>query len=126
MSLNTTSVMSGLEARAARGGSFLMVTEETLGKVEKFNKFGGPALGFATTVFDMAMASSSHDRCVAAVAGTSSVGGGWAAAKVGVWAGGFTGPAAPVAVPAFAGLFALGGGYGMAKVGQFIGDVVCT
>lgn len=125
LSLGTTSGMTGLEKHLARGGVLPMVTAESLENIGKATKFGGPALGFATTVFDMAMADNFHETCVAALAGASSVGGGWGAGEFGAFLGTFTGPAAPIAVPAFAGLFALGGGYGMSKVGQFVGDVVC-
>ena len=125
MSLGTGSVMSGLEKHLARGGVLPMVTAESLENVCKATKFGGPALGFATTVFDMAMADNFHDRCAAGLAGLAGAGGGWGGAEFGAFLGTFTGPAAPAAVPILAIAGAFGGGYGMAKLGTFVGDVVC-
>ena len=87
MSLGTGSVMSGLEKHLARGGVLPMVTAESLENVCKATKFGGPALGFATTVFDMAMADNFHDRCAAGLAGLAGAGGGWGGAEFGTFVG---------------------------------------
>ncbi len=125
ISLGSSSVMSGLEKHIARGGSLPMVTTETVEKVGKAMKFGGPALGIATTVFDMAMADNFHDRCIAAIAGASGVGGGWGGAELGALAGAATGPFAPVGVPALAFVGAIGGGAGSAALGKIVGDIVC-
>lgn len=125
VSLGAGSVMSGLEMHVARGGSLPMLTEESIEKVGKSMKFGGPALGVATTVFDMAMADSGKDRCIALVAGIAGGGGGWAMAEAGAAAGAATGPAAPVMVPVLAVAGALGGGKYGADFGKFIGDVLC-
>lgn len=125
ISTGTGSMMSGLEKHVGRGGGLPMLTEETLAKVGKTTKFGGPALAVATTIFDMAMADSTHDRCVAAVAGAAGGGGGWGGAELGAFLGAFTGPAAPVAVPALALLLGAGGAVGGSGLGKFVGDVVC-
>lgn len=125
MSLGTSSVMSGLEKHVARGGSLPMLTEESIEKVGKSMKFGGPALGVATTVFDMAMADSGKDRCIALVAGMAGGGGGWAMAEAGAAVGALTGPGAPIAVPVLAVAGALGGGRYGADFGEFVGDVLC-
>lgn len=45
-------------------------------------KFGGPAVTVATTIFDMVMADSRHDRCVALAAGAAGGLGSWGGAKV--------------------------------------------
>ncbi|WP_286137580.1 hypothetical protein [Mycobacterium sp. IS-3022] len=125
ISMNTGAAMSGLEKHVARGGSLPMLTADSVENIGKTMKFGGPALGAATTVFDMVMADSGKDRCIALVAGIAGGGGGWAGAEFGAAAGLATGPAAPVFVPTLAVLFAFGGSYGGAELGKFVGDVVC-
>lgn len=125
ISLATTTGMSGLEKHVARGGSLPMVTAESVDNIGKAMKFGGPALTTATTVFDMVMADSGKDRCIALVAGVVGGGGGWGGAELGAALGGFGGIAAPVTVPL--GAIVLGGlgAFGGVEMGQFIGEVVC-
>ena len=96
-------LVSGLEKHIERGGSLPMVTAESLENVGKATKFGGPALSLATTVFDMMMAESGRDACIAAVAGAGGFGGGWGGAEIGAEAGAAASlafpPAAAVLVP---------------------------
>ena len=125
MSTGAGAAMSGLEKHLERGGSLPMVTAESLESASRATKFGGPALSLATTVFDMMMADSGRDACIAAVAGAGGFGGGWGGAEAGAAAGAVIPPFAPVAVPALATLFAFGGGYWGADLGEFVGGVVC-
>ena len=125
MSVVTTSGMSGLEKHIGRGGSLPMVTAESVDNIGKTMKFGGPALSAATTVFDMVMADTARDKCVALVSGVVGGGGGWGGAELGAAAGAATGPAALYLVPTLAGAFALLGGFGGAELGEFIGEAVC-
>lgn len=125
ISLIAGSGFSGLEKHIAAGGSLPMVTADSLENVSKATKFGGPALTVVTTVFDMAMADSRHDACIAMVAGGAGFGGGWAGAEAGAVMGALTGPAAPLGVPVGAFFGALGGGYLGAELGEVVGDVVC-
>lgn len=125
ISMTNGASMSGLEKHIARGGSLPMLTAESVDNIGKTMKFGGPALGAATTVFDMVMADSGKDRCIALVAGVAGSGGGWGGAELGATAGLATGPAAPIFVPTLAALFAFGGSYGGAELGKLVGDVVC-
>ncbi|MGV0606971.1 hypothetical protein [Mycolicibacterium sp. XJ1904] len=125
ISTGTTAAMSGLEKHIARGGSLPMVTAESVENIGKTMKFGGPALTAATTVFDMVMAESGRDRCIALVAGVAGGGGGWGGAELGAAAGVATGPGAPLAVPVFAAAGGLLAGLGGMKMGEFIGEVVC-
>jgi uncharacterized protein YukE len=118
-------LVSGLEKHIERGGSLPMLTAESLENVGKATKFGGPALSLATTVFDMMMAESGRDACIAAVAGAGGFGGGWGGAEAGAAIGATFGVGAPVAVPALAAAFAIGGGYWGADMGKFVGEVVC-
>ncbi|KUH84631.1 hypothetical protein AU187_18980 [Mycobacterium sp. IS-1556] len=125
ISTGTGAAMSGLEKHIARGGSLPMLTAESVENIGKTMKFGGPALGAATTVFDMAMADSGKERCVALVAGIAGAGGGWGGVEAGVAVGALGGPWAPITVPA--GVLILGGlgAFGGSDLGKFVGDVVC-
>ncbi len=125
ISLVTGSGISGLEKHIVNGGSLPMLTAESIENVSKAAKFGGPALEVATTVFDMAMADSDKERCIALVAGIGGAGGGWAGAEVVRRPARLAGPCAFVTVPfgAFAG--GISEGLGGAKMGEFIGEVVC-
>lgn len=125
MSMGTTAAMSGLEKHIARGGALPMVTADSVENISKTMKFGGPALTAATTVFDMVMADSGKDRCIALVAGVAGGSGGWAMAEAGAALGAATGPFAVGAVPLFALAGGLAGGFGGAEMGKFIGEVVC-
>lgn len=126
LSLATTSGMAGLEKHIARGGSLPMLTADSVDNIGKTMKFGGPALGAATTVFDMVMAESGKDRCIALVAGVAGGGGGWGGAEAGAALGLTLGaPAAPIAVPLGAVMGGSLGAFGGAELGKFIGEVVC-
>lgn len=125
ISMGTTASMSGLEKHVARGGSLPMLTAGSVDDIGKSMRFGGPALTAATTVFDMVMADSGKDRCIALVAGVVGGGGGWGGAELGAAAGALTGPAAVAAVPAGAVFFGLLGSFGGVEMGKFVGEVVC-
>lgn len=125
MSTGTTAAMSGLEKHIARGGSLPMVTAETAENIGKTMKFSGPAVTVATTVFDMVMAESGRDRCIALVAGVAGGGGGWGGAELGAAAGAATGPLAVGAVPLLTIIGAVAGTVGGVEMGKFIGEAVC-
>jgi hypothetical protein len=125
ISLVTGAGLSGLEKHIVHGGALPMLTAESVENVGKAAKFGGPALGVATTVFDMVMAESGRDACVAAFAGAGGGGGGWGGAEVGALAGGATGPLAPILVPTLAVGGAFAGAWGMGDLGKAIGNVLC-
>jgi hypothetical protein len=129
ISLVSGAGLSGLEKHNVNGGGLPMITASSIDDIGKAAKFGGPALGIATTVFDMAMADTGRDACIALVAGAVGGGGGWAGAEAGVLTGAalgtIGGPLAVVGVPVLAIAFGAVGGYGGAKLGKFVGDVVC-
>ncbi|KXW70040.1 hypothetical protein MPHL43072_20910 [Mycolicibacterium phlei DSM 43072] len=125
LSLTTTSAMSGLEKHIAHGGSLPMITAESVENIGKTMKYGGPAVTAATTVFNMMMAESDKDRCIALLAGAAGGGGGWAMAEFGATLGAATGPFAIGAVPLFAFSGAAIGGMGGAALGEFIGEALC-
>ena len=118
-------VLPGLEKHIVHGGTLPMLTAESVENVSKAAKFGGPALGVATTVFDMVMADTGRDACIAAISGAVGAGGGWGGVELGASLGGATGPLAPVMVPSLAFILGLGGAFGGADLGKFIGNVVC-
>jgi hypothetical protein len=129
ISLVTGAGLSGLEKHVVNGGSLPMITASSIEDIGKAAKFGGPALGIATTVFDMAMADSGKDACIALVAGAAGGGGGWGGAELGASGGAALGAAFPpllaIAVPggAFAG--GVAGAILGADLGKFVGEVVC-
>jgi hypothetical protein len=125
ISLVSGAGLSGLEKHVVNGGSLPMLTAGSIEDAGRAAKFAGPALGVATTVFDMAMADTGREACVAAIAGAGGMGGGWGGAELGAFLGAYTGPAAPAAVPGLAFVFGLAGGSGLADVGKFVGEVVC-
>jgi uncharacterized protein YukE len=117
--------LTGLEKHIGQGGKIPMLTAQSTESLGKATRVAGPALGIATTLFDMAMAESRHDACVAAISGVFSGAGGWGGAEGGAAFGALTGPAAPLAVPAFAVAGGVLGGVGLADVGKTVGDVIC-
>jgi uncharacterized protein YukE len=125
ISLLSGAGLSGLEKHLVNGGGLPMVTAESLENVSKATKFGGPALSVATTAFDMMMADTGREACIAAVSGAVGGGGGWGGAEAGAALGVIFPPAAPIAVPVLATLLAFGGGYYGAELGNFVGGVVC-
>jgi hypothetical protein len=125
LSMSATSAMSGLAKHVAHGGSLPMITAEAVENIGKTMKYGGPAVTAATTVFDMMMAESDKDRCIALLAGGAGFGGGWAMAELGAAVGAAGGPVAPVTIPTATALFALGGSAGGAKLGTLVGEVLC-
>jgi uncharacterized protein YukE len=125
MSLGAGSALSGLEKHIVNGSGLPMLTAESVDNIGKTAKYGGPALGLATTVFDMVMAESGRDACIAAFGGGGGGLGGWALAEAGAAAGAAIVPAAPVLVPTLAAGGALVGGWGFAELGKKIGEVVC-
>ncbi|MCK0177604.1 hypothetical protein [Mycolicibacterium sp. F2034L] len=125
MSLGAGAALSGLEKHIAHGSGLPMLTAESVDNIGKTAKYGGPALGLATTVFDMVMAESGRDACIAAFGGGGGGLGGWALAEGGAVVGAAILPAAPVMVPTLAAGGALLGGWGFAELGKRVGEVVC-
>lgn len=103
---------AGLEAQAGRG--IPMLTEEAVERIRVGAKYGGPALGVASALWDVAVADSGFERCVAAAEGATSL----ASGTIAGLATSGTGPwvAIPVA------LVAWGGGE---AVGNWIGNTFC-
>lgn len=104
--------ISGLENQAGRG--IPMLTDEAADKVRIGAKYGGPALGIATALWDIAVADTDFERCVAAAEGATSV----AAGTLGGLGTSWGGPV--VVIPAV--VIASGGGQAL---GNWIGNTFC-
>ena len=103
---------SGLEAQAQHGIPIL--TEEAAEHVRVGAKYGGPAIGIATALWDVAVAESGFEKCVAVAEGATSV-------ASGTIAGVATAGSAPwLVVPAV--LVASGGGQ---LLGNWVGNTFC-
>ncbi|OBA36429.1 hypothetical protein A5777_18710 [Gordonia sp. 852002-10350_SCH5691597] len=113
--------LSGIQTHADRGGGLPMISSEQVSKVGAGAKFAGPAIGVATTIYDVATAESG-DKCDAAISGALGVVGG----VVGGAAGAGLGAAAAGggAVPGAIGGSTLGGWAG-GWIGTKVGAVVC-
>jgi hypothetical protein len=103
---------SGLEAQA--GSGIPMLTAEAAEHVRVGAKYGGPGISVATALWDIAVADSGFERCVAAAEGTTSL-------AAGTLGGVVAGPTGPVGVFA-ASLVASGGGQAL---GNWIGNTFC-
>lgn len=111
--LSTASAgFSGLEAQAGHG--IPMLTEEATEHIRVGAKYGGPAIGIATALWDVAVADSEFQRCVAAAEGATSV----ASGTLGGFVASPTGPGGVF----FAALLAGSGGQAL---GNWIGNTFC-
>ncbi|TRW85612.1 hypothetical protein FK535_08925 [Mycolicibacterium sp. 018/SC-01/001] len=111
--------LTGLEKQAERG--IPMLTQESVENLGKAGKYGGPALGVATALYDTVTAKTFQDACVAAISGTAGIAGGYAT-------GGLLAAAsaeAPALIPWAAGAGDAIGGWTFGYLGGIIGNVVC-
>ncbi|WP_253659772.1 hypothetical protein [Williamsia maris] len=97
----------------------LALGEATASKVAVGAKYGGPALGIATTVYDMAVADGQYESCRALYAGVAGTIGGVAGGAAG---GVIGGPGAPLT----AGGGAILGTWVFGKLGDELGQMVCA
>lgn len=119
-------VLTGLEAHTARGGRLPMVSMNAIDDIKAGAKFGGPALGVLSTIWNMGTAETAYDRCVAGFAGGFEVVGDFAGGAVGTGVGGLFSPGAQaVTVPAFAVGGAYLGGRWMSQLGEKVAVAFC-
>lgn len=108
-------VYSGIETAAGRG--MFGVSAAELDKVRIGAKFGGPALGVATMVYDLVSADTMWERCIAAWSGGTGLVGGLATSV------------AVAAVPGVGPFAAMGanvaGGFVFGYVGKLVGNIMC-
>lgn len=107
--------LSGVERYVGDGRSIPKVSAAAADSIRVGAKYGGPAIGVATTIYDVATADAAHDACVAGISGVFGLAGG---AAGGAGGGFFFGP-----------LGAAGGGtlggFGGSWVGAKVGQAVC-
>jgi len=108
-------VYSGIETAAGRG--MFGVSAAELDKVRIGAKFGGPALGVATMVYDLVSADTLRERCIAAWSGGTGLVGGLATSV------------AVAAIPGVGPFAAMGGnvagGFIFGYVGKLVGNIMC-
>ncbi|WP_188491088.1 hypothetical protein [Williamsia phyllosphaerae] len=97
--------------------------EATASKVAVGAKYGGPALGIATTVYDMAVADNQYEACRAMYSGVGGTVGGTVSGMAGGAAGAIAGG---VGAPIGAGLGTIAGTWIFGKLGDEIGQMVCA
>lgn len=108
--------LTGLEKQADRGIPGL--SAKALEDIGAGAKFGGPALGVVTALYNVATAETAHDACVAAWSGGVGVAGGIAVdAALTVLA--------PEMAPVWAAAASTTGGFGFGYLGGIVGNLVC-
>jgi hypothetical protein len=106
--------LTGLEKQAQRGIPGL--SAHALENVGAGAKFGGPALGVVTALYNVATAETKHDACVAAWSGGVGLALG-IGADVGLTAMGMG--------PIGAAVLTTGGGFAFGYLGGIVGELVC-
>jgi uncharacterized protein YukE len=119
-------VLTGLDAHTTRGGRLPGVSMDAIDDIKAGAKFGGPALGVLTTIWNMGTAETAYDRCVAGFAGGFGVVGDFAGGAVGTGIGSLAPPGAQaVTVPAAAVGGAYLGGRWMSRIGEKVAVAFC-
>lgn len=111
--------LTGLEVQAKRG--IPMLTPHSVENLGKAGRYGGPALGVATALYDTVTAKTFQDACVAAISGGAGIAGGYAT-------GGLVATASapiPELVPFAAAGGDILGSWTFGFLGGIIGNVVC-
>ncbi len=116
-------VFTGLETHIAGGGKIPMLSIDAVEKIGAGAKYGGPALGVMSAMYDFLAAPTPADKCVSVFAGTFSLAGNAAGAAGGAFVGGLT------PLPGAAPVLAVGAGYTagewMKSVGTKVGEMLC-
>jgi len=116
-------VLTGLETHIDRGGRIPMLSMDAVEKVGAGAKYGGPALGVMSSMYDFLAAPTPTDKCVSVFAGTFGLAGNVGGAAVGATAG----AAIPLPGTAVGGavLLSIGAGAWLKSVGTKVGEVLC-
>ncbi|MDV3129392.1 hypothetical protein M1247_31115 [Mycobacterium sp. 21AC1] len=112
---------SGLEKQADRG--IPKLSAEALEDVRVGSKFGGPAIGIATALYDLTSAENLHDACVATFSGAAGVAGSLVGGPMGAAAVSAMG--LPMLAPVGAFFGDAVGGLAFGYVGGIVGNIVC-
>ncbi|WP_156425468.1 MULTISPECIES: hypothetical protein [unclassified Mycobacterium] len=118
-------VLTGLETHIDRGGKIPMLSMDAVEKVGAGAKYGGPALGVMSAMYDFLAAPTPADKCVSVFAGTFALAGNAGGAAGGAIAGGAIPVIGPVAAPALAVGGSVAAGAWMKSVGTKVGEVLC-
>jgi len=118
-------VLTGLEAHIDRGGKLPMLSMDAVEKVGAGAKYGGPALGVMSAMYEFLAAPTPADKCVSLFAGTFALAGNAAGGAGGAFVGG--------AIPVIGPGAAVGGavigsviiGEWMKSVGTKVGTILC-
>jgi hypothetical protein len=108
--------ITALEKQAGQGIPGL--SARALENIEVGAKFGGPALGVVTALYDVTTAETKHDACVAAWKGGAGIVGGVAFDTVLTMV-------QPELAPVWAGIASGTAGFGFGHLGGLVGDMVC-
>lgn len=113
--------LTGLEEQTKRG--IPMLSPQSVDDLGKAAKYGGPALGVATALYDTVTAQTFYDGCVAAISGGAGVGGGYAGGTLA--AAGVSALGMPQLAPVFAAGGSMAGAWTFGYVGGVVGNIVC-
>ncbi|MGV0794343.1 hypothetical protein [Mycolicibacterium sp. XJ1819] len=113
--------LTGLGEQAKRG--IPMLSPQSVENLGKAAKFGGPALGVATALYETVTAKTFYDGCVAAISGGASVVGGYGGGAAG--AATLSALGVPQLAPAAAATGSVLGTWTFGYVGGIIGNIVC-
>ncbi|MCH9728308.1 MAG: hypothetical protein K0U84_01250 [Actinomycetia bacterium] len=114
--------LTGLAAHTTNGGRLPVISMNAIDNIGAGAKFGGPALGILSTLWDMGTAETAYDRCVTGFAGSFGVLGD----LVGGAAGGGLGAVMPGAQAVTVPLFAVGGSVLVGKWMEGLGKKVAV
>ncbi|MBJ7339780.1 hypothetical protein [Mycolicibacterium sp.] len=116
-------VLTGLETHIGDGGRIPMLSMDAVEKVGAGAKYGGPALGVMSSMYEFLAAPSAADKCVSVFAGTFGLTGNALGGAGGAALGG------AIPLPGMAPALAIGFGYGagewMKDVGTKVGTILC-
>ncbi|MFN3005217.1 WXG100 family type VII secretion target [Mycolicibacterium wolinskyi] len=113
--------LSGLEKQADRG--IPRLSAEAIDDVKVGAKFGGPAVGFLTALYNVSEQQTLHDVCAEAVSGVTGMVGGYATGAA--FAAGASAAGLPFLAPAAAMGGEMLGGWTFGYVGKIVGNIVC-
>lgn len=116
-------VLTGVETHIGDGGKIPMLSMDAVEKIGAGAKYGGPALGVMSSMYEFLAAPTAADKCVSVFAGTFGLAGNALGGTGGAALGGIT------PVPGAAPALAVAGGYAagewMKTIGTKVGTVLC-
>lgn len=112
---------SGLEKQAGRG--IPMLSADALDSVKLGSKFGGPAVGVATMLYDLNSVQNVHEACVTAMSGAAGIAGSYFGGPMGGAA--VTALGLPMLAPVGAFVGDLAGAWTFGYIGGVVANLVC-